>query len=55
LVFGTQRAAPTSARRQTGRFTRNSQRQEASIRKPPSSGPKIAESDAVVIQICTYF
>jgi hypothetical protein len=23
--------------------------------RPPSSGPKIAESDAVVIQICTYF
>src|SRR5438132_3047445 len=55
LVFGTQRAAPRNARRETGRLTRNSHRQEAVMSTPPSSGPQVAESAAVVIQIFTYF
>src|SRR4029077_7238108 len=55
LVLGTQRAAPINARAETGRLTKNSHRQEAVMRAPPSNGPQVAESAAVVIQIFTYF
>jgi hypothetical protein len=55
LVFGTQRAAPRNARRLTGRLMRNSQRQEAVMSAPPSSGPQVAESAPVANQMFTYF
>src|SRR5258707_13564195 len=53
--FGTQLAAPRNARTEMGRLMKNSQRQEAVMSTPPSNGPQVAESAAVVIQIFTYF